>query len=413
MFAYEFLKQTIFGGALSMWESHLVTIFFTATLTTIAGLLVRKWAYAIEDELRAATIATMKLEEELLLKQQTLHQRTQDIRSILNNMPSMIGYWDKNLLNRFGNAAYSEWFGIDPASMPGKHIREVIGEERFQLNLPYLEAVLRGEKQEFERAIPTPDGTQLRHSLTQYIPDIVDGEVQGFFVMVTDVTAIKETEKSLRDVENVSRTGSFRLDIVTNQWAGSKVLDDIFGIDTDYERNAAGWLQLVHPDERDEMAAYWQKTVAQKTPFDRHYQIVRANDGAVRLVHGLADVVCNEQGEPIHLLGVIKDITERRQQEEQIKLFTKVVAMTDDVVIIAEAEPIGLPGPRIIYVNDAFERVTGYSREEAIGNTPRMLQGPQPDRAPLDRIRNALLNWQPVREAVSYTHLTLPTTPYV
>ena len=118
-----------------------------------------------------------------------------DLRSILDNLPSMIGYWDRNQCNRFGNHAYFDWFGVDPATMPGKHMREVIGEERYRLNLPYIEAALRGESQQFERAIPSPDGKIVRHSLANYIPDIVNGEILGFYVLVTDITAVKHAEE--------------------------------------------------------------------------------------------------------------------------------------------------------------------------------------------------------------------------
>lgn len=124
-----------------------------------------------------------------------LVQSERDLRSILDNLPAMIGYWDCELRNRFGNHAYFTWFGIDPAQMPGMHIREVIGEERYRLNLPYIEAALRGEEQIFERAIPVPEEpSRLRHSLAHYIPDIVDGVVQGFYVQVSDITQIKEME---------------------------------------------------------------------------------------------------------------------------------------------------------------------------------------------------------------------------
>jgi PAS domain S-box-containing protein len=136
---------------------------------------------------------------ELLDAEESLNQSNRDLRSILNSMPAMIGYWDKNLCNRFGNTAYVEWFGDAGTSIAGKHIREVIGEERYQLNLPYIEAALLGERQEFERAIPSPDGKQVRYSLAQYLPDIVDGEVQGFYALVNDVSAIKHTEATLRE----------------------------------------------------------------------------------------------------------------------------------------------------------------------------------------------------------------------
>jgi len=80
------------------------------------------------------------------------------------------------------------------------------------------------------------------------------------------------------------------------------------------------------------------------------------------------------------------------------------VATANDMVVTTEAEPISSPGPRVVFVNDAFLNRTGYELEEIIGETPRLLQGPLTDRAELDRIRTALQNWEPVRaEVVNYT----------
>ncbi len=118
------------------------------------------------------------------------------LRAVIDNVPAMFGYWDKDLRNRFGNQAYLSWFGVHPAQLNGKHIREVIGESNYHLNLPYITKALHGLYQQFERAIPTPDGARIRHSLAQYIPDIVTGEVQGFYAIVTDISDIKNAELS-------------------------------------------------------------------------------------------------------------------------------------------------------------------------------------------------------------------------
>lgn len=107
-----------------------------------------------------------------------------------------------------------------------------------------------------------------------------------------------------------------------------------------------------------------------------------------------------------HGLAVyFRDITKQRIRDEQLRLLEAAVSRQNDTLLITEAEPItGPDGPRIVYVNDAFKRLTGFSRAEVIGKTPRILQGPKTQQQELDRIRRALEKWQPVRaELINYT----------
>lgn len=99
------------------------------------------------------------------------------------------------------------------------------------------------------------------------------------------------------------------------------------------------------------------------------------------------------------------DITRERVRGQQLHLLEAAVSRTNDVLLITEAEPIkGLDAPRIVYANEAFTRLTGYTAEEAIGRSPRFLQGPKTQRSELDRIRAALERWEPVRaELINYT----------
>ena len=98
------------------------------------------------------------------------------------------------------------------------------------------------------------------------------------------------------------------------------------------------------------------------------------------------------------------DVTVQRREKEQLKLLSSAVSRLNDIIMITEAEPIDEPGPRTVFVNEAFEVRTGYTRAEAIGTSPRMLQGPKTNRAELDRIRVALEKWQPVRaQLINYT----------
>jgi PAS domain S-box-containing protein len=97
------------------------------------------------------------------------------------------------------------------------------------------------------------------------------------------------------------------------------------------------------------------------------------------------------------------DLRENSQNNDQLRLIKSVFTNAHDSIVITEAEPIEWPGPKIIYVNPAFTNTTGYTPEEVIGKTPRILQGPKSDRATLNRVRQALKNWESIDvELINY-----------
>jgi diguanylate cyclase (GGDEF)-like protein/PAS domain S-box-containing protein len=94
---------------------------------------------------------------------------------------------------------------------------------------------------------------------------------------------------------------------------------------------------------------------------------------------------------------------ENRANLERLRLLESVAVHARDSIVITEAEPIDLPGPRIIYCNAAFAQATGYSAEEVIGLTPRVLQGEKTDPASREKLRRALSAWEPIEiELINY-----------
>ncbi|HTA95731.1 MAG TPA: PAS domain S-box protein, partial [Verrucomicrobiae bacterium] len=96
------------------------------------------------------------------------------------------------------------------------------------------------------------------------------------------------------------------------------------------------------------------------------------------------------------------EVAERKQAEESLRLLNSAVEQSKESILITDAE-LDLPGPKIIFVNPAFTQMTGYTAEEAIGKTPRILQGPRTDKTVLSRLRKNLERGEVFAgEAVNY-----------
>lgn len=122
--------------------------------------------------------------------------------------------------------------------------------------------------------------------------------------------------------------------------------------------------------------------------------------GCGALDHQIEVTTSDEIG---HLTLAFNRMTEnRRGTQERLRLLESAVQQADESIIITTAE-LDLPGPQIIFVNPAFTRMTGYTSEEAVGRTPRILQGPQTDRRVLDRVRRNLSRGQLFRgDTINY-----------
>ena len=154
----------------------------------------------VARDLAPASVAQLSLLAKLAMSQLEAGRTRAIVRRVVDGVPGMLAYWDKDQRCRFANAAYEAWFGVTAEDLIGRTMRELLG-PIYARNLPHIEGALRGETQAFEREIPDPRSGVLRHSQAHYLPHFVAGEVQGFSVMVTDISAQKKTEAELREAQ--------------------------------------------------------------------------------------------------------------------------------------------------------------------------------------------------------------------
>tara|TARA_R110002126_G_scaffold291780_1_gene457923 strand:- start:15843 stop:22151 length:6309 start_codon:yes stop_codon:yes gene_type:complete len=151
--------------------------------------------------------------------------------------------------------------------------------------------------------------------------------------------------------------------------------------------------EFLHPDDAESALKSLKKVGTQDKVFMEHYR-AKNNKNEWRWVE---TVLTNMLNNPA-VKGIVvnsRDITNEVEEKRHLKLLESVITNTKDTVIITEAEPFDEPGPKIIYVNEAFTKMTGYAAAEVIGKTPRILQGPKSDKEELVKLSKAIRNWEP------------------
>lgn len=209
--------------------------------------------------------------------------------------------------------------------------------------------------------------------------------------------------RHFRESQRIAKLGSWEMDLVSWRLQLSDEVYRIFGVEhMSPTVSFDNYLQSVHREDHARVIQAVTQAIAGQSPLDLIHRIVRKNK-EIRFVHERGQLMAIEDGQVL-LAGTVQDITDSYHSQRERDLLYTSISKVNDSVMITEAWPIDEPGPRIVFVNRAFEERTGYEHSEVIGRSPRFLQGIQTQRDQLDRIHTALENHQPVSaEIINYT----------
>ena len=330
-----------------------IHIFISTVITNLKNSL-RK----IENE----NAARIKAEKALLLSEERF-------KRFMQFFPGLVYIKDDNGRTIFANQGFSTYLGLDPDKMLGKTSRELFGDEFGAKIEDDDQRVFHSESsQVIEEEFGGKVWSTYKFLISQTGQDTMMGGV------TIDITERKQTEKKLIESEDffkqsqrAANIGSYQNDLITGIWESSEVLDEIFGITLDVPHSYDTWVELIHPDDREMMATYYQEDVVKKgNTFNKEYRIIRHSDGAVRWVLGLGKILLDRDGRPVTMTGTIQDITERKITEEALRESeTRFGNLLSGVTSIA-VQSLS-PDGTIHLWNKASEILYGYSSDEALG----------------------------------------------
>jgi PAS domain S-box-containing protein len=246
-------------------------------------------------------------------------------RQVIESAGEGIVVYGPDMRYQVWNPFMEELTGLRAEDVIGRHPMEMLpGLEAIGV-MARIERALAGELTEpAEVPIVVPGRTGWVIDSSTPLRD-QDGEIIGVIATIHDITARRLAEEAsvanarlVTESQRAAGIGSYRADFEQDRWWSSEVLDELFGIGAGYPRTVPAWIDLIHPDDREDMTRYLAEEVIGKgRPFNHEYRIVRRSDGVIRWVSGLGEVTLAEDGTGVTLIGTIQDITDRRRAADE------------------------------------------------------------------------------------------------
>ena len=193
-------------------------------------------------------------------------------------------------------------------------------------------------------------------------------------ISLLDITAQKRVEDALRQsratlalAQRIARLGNWEWDVVADVLTWSEEVYRIYGVDPSFTPTHEGFLRAVHPDDRENLIKVVNDALYNKKPYSLDHRIVLPG-GSLRTLSSRAEVTFDAQGRPLRMIGTTQDVTWRNEAEQALRRseekFSKAFHASPDSIVITRAED-----GTYIDVNEAFQEMTGYTRDEVMGHS--------------------------------------------
>ena len=259
-----------------------------------------------------------------LLLERQLADSEAELRTVTDALPLLVSFIDRDLVYRYANQHYFQWFGLDADDVIGRHTRDVIGAENFERRRAAMERALAGETIVEDSLIQHGDGSWRRADI-RYLPRFgAAGDVLGFQVIVLDVEERVRREEALHASNARFRAAMEAMHGVlwTNDAEGRMVGEQLGWAmltgQTPEQYQGYGWADAVHPDDARATVAAWRKSVDSKSTFVFEHR-VRRHCGTWRTFAIRAVPRIDAKGEVAEWVGVHTDITHQRAAEAALR----------------------------------------------------------------------------------------------
>ncbi len=330
-------------------------------------------------------------------------------RDLIENMGEGVVICDESEKFVFVNAAAEKLFNAGKGELIGVGLEHYFSEENFQYIVQQTFERKKGISSFYETEIILKNGT-VKNVFITATPQFSEGIFTGTLAIFRDISELKKAEDAIKYERNLLRA------LINN------LPDAVYVKDKAFKKIIANPVDLaymgLHSEEeilgKDDYAIYPKEiadssykddrfVVDSGTPYLNKEDYFIDNLGKEHWMLNSKVPIHDANGEIIGLVGIGREITERKKEETRLKLLESVITHATDAVVITKMDENDLHKQKIIFVNSAYCKMTGYSLQEVIGKSPSILQGVNTDTKELERVRESLNRFEPCHmEVINY-----------
>jgi len=230
------------------------------------------------------------------------------------------------------------------------------------------------------------DGSRIRAAV--FSRDIEFAGCRARLVAAHDVTERERSEQRFRLVARATSDAIWDWDLEAGTTWRSDTVYPLFGYAPgEFAGTLAAWEALLHPDDRERVMASVQQGIdSGALEWEESYRL-RRKDGSYADVVDRAFLLRDARGRAVRAVGGMVDVTEKHRDQANLRLLQRTVEVSDNGIVIADARH---PDHAVVYVNPAFEHITGYPAAEILGRNCRLLQGRDSHQSGVLAIRDAV-----------------------
>ena len=255
----------------------------------------------------------------------SLADPTAMLRLIIDSVPALVSYVDRDLKYQEVNAAYAQWFGGPITRFVGRSVREVIGETIWRAVAPYVKRALAGKQASFEMQISTPTAGRRWVHVT-YTPDLSpDRKVRGFVILAHDIGAAKQAHQAVQDSEEhyrnlfeSSREGIILIDLSGHITSCNPAFAQMLGY-TREELLTVPYRQLTPSGSLIMDPGPVRDAILTRGYSDEYQKQYVRKDGSVVPVSIRVWLIKDNAGQPVGMWGLVRDITDQKKYEQSLR----------------------------------------------------------------------------------------------